>query len=41
MGARHSEFGGSMAAYWTSEDDQILAEIERARKQQSKREIPE
>jgi hypothetical protein len=32
---------GMMAEHWTEEDDQILAEIERARHQPSTREMPE
>ena len=32
---------GMMAAYWTEEDDRILAEIERERHRPSTRELPE
>ena len=32
---------GAMAPYWTAEDDRILAEIEKDRRQPSTREIPE
>lgn len=32
---------GAMAPFWTAEDDEILAEIERDRRTPSTREIPE